>query len=69
MPTEFQDPLNFNDKYKLIGIIRFIGNLEKIKEIGHYTTICYRQKQWFDYNDLTDKVAGILPAIAIIRCN
>ena len=51
IPTRFRDIINPKDEYRLVGVVRYLGD-PTINTIGHYTAVCYRQKVWYEYNDL-----------------
>ena len=56
LPKTFKN--DGNQTYLLAGIIQYYGNeLPKNKDdFGHFTTICYRDDKWFEYDDLQVKV-------------
>ncbi|KAM0727893.1 hypothetical protein ACS0PU_005362 [Formica fusca] len=46
--------------YSLVGFVNYAGPGKQTRQstdndIGHYTTICYRNNKWINYNDCKDK--------------
>lgn len=63
VPKDFSDVLVSDDKYVLLGIVRYINdrltsssNLGNLP-MGHYTCICRRHNDYIEFNDLNKGTA------------
>ena len=76
IPQSFKDPAG-KDTYELLGIVRYIGAVRQRRSdrkenlklptgiMAHYTAICYRQKIWIEFNDLTENPRKLNAALQI----